>query len=530
MITTKLSRNLRIFGRLLSDENLTQKASMNALAAALDYGARLIIGFLVTPFLVSGLGDVIYGVWRTLGNLTGYVSAASGRPSQALKWTTANLQNSTDYDKKRRNVASALIVWLLFLPLLATLSGVVVWFAPLVIKDLPEALYGIVRLAAGLLMGNMILTTLTVLPQAVLEGENLGYKRMGLSAMLVFVGGGLAVLAVYLNTGLVGVAVAEVATTFITGLFFLFIVRSYVPWLGLARPTIQGVREFLGLSGWFLVWRLVMQLMMASDLIILAAFASAGLVTTYSLTKYVPETLVNLVAIVVLGSTPGLGGIIGSGDLKKAARVRGELMLLTWLVTIVIGTTVLLWNRVFVDLWVGSQRYGGSSANFLILILIAQLVMIKNDANIIDLTLDLSRKVILGLVSALLSIAAAAILVGYFKTGITGLILGLLAGRAILSLAYPFLIGRFLGLSLYPQIRGALRPILVSALFFAAAAQLDYFLESDVSFSVTWASLFLYVGLTVGLVSILAFYLGFTREQQKRALRRVRMVIPTASS
>jgi len=35
----------------------------------------------------------------------------------------------------------------------------------------------------------------------VLTGENLGYKRMGLSAILVFVGGGLTWLALYLKRG-----------------------------------------------------------------------------------------------------------------------------------------------------------------------------------------------------------------------------------------------------------------------------------------------------------------------------------------
>lgn len=528
MITTRLSANLRIVTRLFSSESLTQKASMNALAAMLDYGARLVTGFLVTPFLVSGLGDTLYGVWRTLGNLTGYVSAASGRPSQALKWTTASLQSSTDYEKKRRNVGSALVVWLLFFPILTTLSGVVVWFAPLLIKDLPDGLYGVVRLAAGLLMAEMILTTLTVLPQSVLEGENLGYKRMGLSALLVFVGGGLTVLALYLDTGLIGVAVAELTTALITGLFFLFVVHSYVPWFGLARPTRQMVREFFGLSGWFLIWRLVMQLMTASDLIILGMFASMGLVTTYSLTKYAPETLINLVAILVFAGTPGLGGIIGSGDLKKAARVRGEMMLLTWLVSIIIGTTILLWNRAFIQLWVGPQRYAGPGPNLLILVLIFQFIMIRNDANIIDLTLKLSRKVILGLVSALLSTVIAAILVGLFKTGITGLVLGLIIGRSILSLAYPILIGHYLGLTLYSQLRAVLRPIFISILLFLAAAQLDYFLNSDSSFAVTWVGLVIRVALTLGIVSMLAFYLGFTRHQQKRVLQRVRMVLPSA--
>ena len=431
MTIARLTKNLKVLSKLFSDENLTQKAYMNAFAATLDYVARLVSGFILTPFLVSGLGDLFYGIWRTLGNLTGYLSAASGRPSQALKWTIANLQTSTDYEEKRRNVASSLIVWVIFLPLLSTLGGIMVWFVPYWIKDLPAEYFTIVRLAALLLVADMITTTLTVIPQSVLEGENMGYKRMGLSATLVFVGAGLAILALYLNTGLVGVAVAELITTVTTGVFFFVVVRSYVPWFGLARPSRQMVREFFGLSWWFLAWRLVMQLMTASDLVILGAFASAQLVTTYSLTKYAPETLINIVAIVVFGSTPGLGGIIGAGDLKRAARVRGEIMLLTWLVTVIVGSTILLWNQAFVGLWVGSERFAGTLQNLLILVLITQFVLIRNDANIIDLTLKLSRKVMLGFFSALVSVGTAALLVGPLEMGITGLVVGLIAGRSI---------------------------------------------------------------------------------------------------
>jgi len=529
MTTFKSTNTFIFFSKLFSDENLTKKAYMNALAATLDYGARLITGFVVTPFLVSGLGDTLYGVWRTLGNLTGYISAASGRPSQALKFTTANLQSSTDYEEKRRNVASALIVWVFFLPLLSVLGGVVVWFAPIWIKNLAPGLYGIVRVAAGLLVVDMIATTLTVLPQSVLEGENLGYKRMGLSATLIFVGAGSAMLALYLNTGLVGVSVAELSTTLLTGLFFLWVVRSYVPWFGIARPSKQMVRQFFGLSSWFLIWRLVTQLMTASDLIILGTFASVQLVTIYSLTKYAPETLINIVAIVVFGSSPGLGGIIGSGDLKKAARVRSEIMLLTWLVTVIVGSTILLWNRSFIRLWVGPERYAGSMENFLILLLITQFVLIRNDANIIDLTLDLSRKVLLGLFSAVVSVVSAALLVGYFKTGIIGVILGLMAGRSILSVAYPFLIGKFFSISLYSQVKGALRPALVTIPLFYFATKLESFLSTSTSFEVSWVGLFFLVAITTGAVSLLAFFLGLSRDQQIRIFQRVRLVISTGS-
>jgi O-antigen/teichoic acid export membrane protein len=531
LTTLKLTKNLRPISRLLSAKSLTQKAYLNALASTLDYGAILITGFVVTPLLVAGLGTAGYGIWRTLDNLTGYISAASGRSSQALKSTIANLQSSTDYELKRRTIASAILVWLAFFPLLATLGGVLVWFVPIWIKGVPLNLYGIVRLAAGLLVARMILNTLTYLPRSVLEGENLGYKRMGLSATLVFVGGGLTILALYLNTGLVGVAVASLTTVLLTGLLFLFVVHSYVPWFGLAKPSSQAVRKFLGLSGWFMIWRLVMQLMMASDLVILGIFASAELVTTYALTKYAPETMINFVAILVFGSMPGLGGIIGSGDFKKAAWVRGEIMLLTWLVTTIIGTTILLWNQTFMSLWVDAEYYGGSTPTLLILVMISQFVLIRNDANIIDLTLDLSQKVLLGLLSATLSVVTSIVLVSFFKTGITGLVLGLIAGRSILSLSYPLIIGRFLGTSLFFQLKAALRPALVTILLFLFASRLNnFFNNGTASAASSWIEFFFAVAVTLGVISLLSFFLGLTISQQKRIFQRVRMVIKTMST
>src|SRR5262245_27158154 len=136
--------------------------------------------------------------------------------------------------------------------------------------------------------------------------------------------------------------------------------------------------------------------MTASDVLVLGRLVSVELVTTYTLTKYVPETLVSLVAIVVGGIAPGLGGVLGAGKLAKAARVRGEIALLTWLVATIVGGTTLLWNRSFVGLWVGPEYYAGRLSSILVMTMVVQFVLIRVDANIIDLTLKLRSKVIIG--------------------------------------------------------------------------------------------------------------------------------------
>ncbi len=69
MFTYKSVFNARTYSQWFSDQNLTKKASLNAFTSALDYGARLLVGFIINPILVNGLGVFGYGVWQVLGNI-----------------------------------------------------------------------------------------------------------------------------------------------------------------------------------------------------------------------------------------------------------------------------------------------------------------------------------------------------------------------------------------------------------------------------------------------------------------------------
>lgn len=502
--------------RWLSDEGLAKKAYLNALASALDYAARLLVGFVTNPLLVGGLGSYGFGLWQVLRQLIGYITPASGRPTQALKWTIANQQASTDWEEKRRQVGSSVVVGLLFSPILLALGGLLAWFAPAWL-DAPETLVTSTRIAAALLVGHVVVTSLVEIPRSVLGGENLGYKRMGLSTLLVFVGGGLTIVALRLETGLVGVAAVPLVVGVLTGVLFLRVVRRHVPWFGLARPSRPALRRFLGLSGWFLAWRFVMQVMQASDVVLLGIFDSVEQAGTYSLTKYVPESMINLVAIVVFGITPGLGGIVGAGQLERARRIRGEIMALTWLIATAGGVTILLWNRAFVGLWVGPEHYAGSLSTLLILAMVTQFVLIRNDAAIIDLTLDLRNKVLLGVLSAVVSLGLAAALVGALRMGVVGMCLGLITGRLLLSVAYPWIVGRSLQVPPSEQILAGLRPALAGCLLVGAALRADALFTAS-----SWPGIAFGSALTLSLVAPLAFFLGLPRGPREGIARRAR--------
>lgn len=499
---------------------LTRRASLNALAALIEYGTRLIVGFVVNPILVTGLGSFAFGVWQVLNRLVGYMSAAGGRPSQTLKWSIANRQASTDLDEKRRQVGSSLIVAAIFFPILLPIGLLIAWFVPGWLDASPDMVWPI-RAATVLLVLDLTLFNFLAVPRAVLEGENLGYKRMGLSALLVVAWGGLTVLAVRSGMGLPGVALATVLTTILTAATYLFIVRNHVPWFGLRRPSRPEIVGFLGLSGWFLGWRLVMQVLRSSDMVVLGIADSAELVSVYALTRYVPEALVTFVAMIVMGVAPGLGGLIGSGQFAKSVAVRAEMMSFTWLLTTVSGAGILLFNRAFVHLWVGDEFYAGELANLLVVLLVMQFVFIRNDANIIDLTLDLKNKVLFGGLAGAAAVGLAALFV-MLGGGIVGLCLGFLIGRGFLSFYYPAMVGKTLDIPLSQQLRRSVRPLVATGLIFGLALAAEDTIVVD-----TWLPLILGSIATVLVVGPTAFFAGLNRGERMRLSNRLKRVVAT---
>jgi hypothetical protein len=502
--------------RDLGRDGLATRAYLNALASGLDYGARVFVGFVVNPFLVAGLGPYLFGVWQLLSRTVGYVSATSGRTPQALKWTIASHQVSADYEEKRRQVGSAIAVWAVFLPVVVLAGLAVGWMLPWLLGT-PLEVTGTVRVAIGLLIANLAMVSLADIPRSVLGGENLGYKRMGLSTVLILVGGGLTVAALYLGTGLPGVAAAQLATTVLSGAVFLRVARQYVQWFGVAWPSLAGGRRFLGLSSWFVVWRLIMQVMLAGDIVVLGFLGRVELVTAYVLSKYAAETMVGFAAMIMGGIAPGLGGIIGAGRLVKAAAVRNEMLAATWLMTTTVGTTVVLWDREFVRLWVGAAHYAGLAETVFIVLMLTQFVFIRSDAQVIDLTLNVRRKVLLGGVSAVASLVLAGTFVRVFDGGIAGVCLGLMLGRLALTLAYPGLVGRLLGVPLRAQLRSAARPVAVTALVLATALALE-----PLGIARGWPQLLLAVPATAATVAAVALYAGLPGDVRRRLVGRFR--------
>jgi len=494
---------------------LTRRASLTAVASLLDYGVKAGVLLVVTPILVSELGRSLYGIWEMLGRLVGYMSAADGRSTEALRLVISQ-QQAADATQNRRTVGAALAVWVLMLPLVAVVGGALAWLAP-TLTHAPDAHRAAVRLTCMLLVVSFMFTGLAAVPESVLRGMNLGYKRMGLQAVLSVIVGGLVVWAVMAGLGLPGIGASQIVRAFITGVVFWLLVRKFVPWFRIAKPTRAAIKSLLGMSVWLSVGDLIAKLLLASDVLLLGWIISPAVVTTYVLTGYAARTLLGVFVFTAGAAMPGLGGVLGEKKFASAVKIRHELRMLTWLFTTVVGATILAWNHSFLHLWVGSLNYAGPWVDLLIVCVVMQTAFIRTDAYIIDAALRPRPRVVFGAIATVLTLALGIVLTHAF--GILGVSIALLAGRAVQSVAYPLIVHACLDKpkpSAAERI-AAIRMALMTALLFAAASMAGRSLLAQ-----HWYVWLGGVLVTLAVVSSVTLLLGPTPNDRRIIVGRVR--------
>ncbi len=487
--------------------NLTVRASLNASIIMLTVFANIGVGLVVNPALVGALGSADFGIWKICQRLLSFVSAAESQSTQGLKWTIAGKQADPDVGAKRRDVGSALIVWIILLPVIAMMGGLVAWFSPSFVNDIEPSQFHAVRVACVILAIGLVLMPLQAVPTAVMTGMNREYQIAWLRPLVLILAGAGMVAAAMAGKGITGVALASIAAPFLVTVVSVVIAKRALPWLGADRPSGKEVKGFFGFSFWILGWAIAARFLFMSDVIVLGLVTSATTVS-YFVLSYYPIQMAEIIAFnIITASMPSLGHLISAGDNERAGKVAGEITRMTWLITVIPGVLVLLYCNSFVSLWVGPEKYIGHFELLLMVILCIQAVLIRNSANILNLTLDVKIKFYFGLAGGLFSFGLGYWLGGPMQGGVAGVLIGLITGRLILAVAFPIILRRVFNNP--PNIKGPLRMFATSALMLGGAGQLAPMIQID-----SWLVLVLAVGVTSLPVIPTVFLLGLSRRER----------------
>jgi O-antigen/teichoic acid export membrane protein len=493
-------------------EDHKQRAYLNSVTSILDHLARQLIGFVVSPFIVKGLGNTLYGVYQVVLELAGYANMADTQSTQVLKWTLAKKRSVSNEEELKSEITTGLVIVLLILPIILVAGGIISWFAP-TITNVPSEFEDVVRIASFVVIVAIIIDKVTGFFESILRGMNLGFKGMGVRTFLIVLSGLSKIAVIYFGFGLIGLTVLQVLIALLTCAIFYLLVKRNIPWFGFGKTDKNKVLSYTKLSGWFMATKISGMALFHSEKILLSFLVGPELVTIYVLTLFTSSTLKGLLDSVISGVVPGVGSFFGNGEFEKIKLSHQLINSLIWWLSFGVGVSIILFNEQFLQLWVGGEKYAGNIENFLIILIAVQYVFFFTTGNFINVTLDLKTKVYITGMSAIVSIAFTFLLVGYFGFGILGLCISILVGRLLMTIGLPMILSQKIGEKFNPFKSTNTRPLTV----FLGGLGLALFLQPSIKAS-NWFELIGY-GILVSIFSLILFWFLAFNKSQKHALR-----------
>lgn len=413
----------------------------NVVTNYLRYLLAGLIGFLVTPVLVHGLGDSGYGLWVTVFSLTGYFGLFDQGIRPSLVRYVARDRALDDREGLDRTLSTALALY--------TLVGVVTLGATLVVA---AGFANVLRIEPGQVAEArqvILLAGLSIalgFPLGVFGATLSGLQRYDLANLVGIAVGVVRAVAfvtvLRMGGGLVGLAWASLAMNLAGHFVSWLLVRRLLPGLRLAPRAIT--RERLALigsySGFAFVGALANSLTFQTDALVITAALGAAFVTPFALAAGLVDTVRQLVysATWVLAPTASDLDTRGEGGTLHAMVIAGAKysVLVSWPVLaglLVFGPDLLAtWvgprfasgplGRTLTDpaLWRGSV----SAAPLLVWLVLPTFVSLpQSAAGAVLYGVSRHRGVVgLGILNAGLNLALSLLWVGPF--GLTGVALG----------------------------------------------------------------------------------------------------------
>ncbi|HZR67409.1 MAG TPA: oligosaccharide flippase family protein [Terriglobales bacterium] len=344
------------------------------------YFVAMAINFFLSPYVVTHLGNVSYGVWTLILSLTGYLGLLDLGVRGAVTRYIAKFHTQSNHEKANEVASSAIIIFGTA-GLIAILVSLV--FAAFVIgrMHVPVQLLPAAKIVLALTGVSIAIS----LVNGVFGGILVGLQRFDLTnAIEVGINALRAltiVLALHFGSGIVGLAYIQLSFTLCRWLANILLARHLYPALRirLSAASISGLKLIFSFSVFSFLMHVSASLINASDNVVIGAYLPVTAVTFY----VIGGNLVEYARVLVSGITQTLTPLASSIDARNDPSQLRELVLFASqsaaMVILPITCTFLLRGGSFIGLWMGSQ-YAGPSGQILKVLSLTMIVWAGNSA------------------------------------------------------------------------------------------------------------------------------------------------------
>lgn len=437
----------------------------------LNQGVRLISGFLVTPIIIKTLGAEMYGAWAIINQLMSYFALSDLRSGGTLKSLIMVRQHETDFGKKRQLIGAASLIWTGSTIVLILIASVIVPSLPRFLKVSPENHVSI-QIATIVLFVGLVLTQGFSIAGCVVRGMNLDYKSLGLRTVVAFIVPLLGLLTVLNGGGIIGLATASTIGSLMLGFMWYYIVRKFVPWYGISRPTRLDCVKFTQQSAWNLGVSAGLAVLTTSDVFLVGVLFDVKTAGSFVMNGLIVRMALLPVTNLISSSWAGIGGLCGAGEWYRATNAVKNLTIVSAAAMAIISSIVLVVNENILNKLFGPDFYMGPMLTVLLAIQTATQAFNATVGTVADGVLAFRARatsILAGAgVSLILVVATSSAL------GLQALPLSFITGNLISC----FLVGKYVervsGVRFALARRGVARVFVLAAPFFIVVYQFSF--------------------------------------------------------
>jgi len=503
--------------------------SLRATRSILNVAASLVqtvmvsaVGFLATPRLLAWLGHEKYGAFNAVNQWYAYVLLLEFGLGGALSPLLAHALAQTDPDAVRRTLAAGIRAYGRILFLMLAGGAILAWLIPYLILVSPAARTDL-RMGCLLAVVGVLLVPLAPF-RALVEAEQRTYVvsllLVGQSLLIT----GLALWWAYRGLGITGQFLAV-----LLGSFF-FHAALAAPYLD--RRLLQALRltperalnqRLWKLSGLTFVFNIAGRLSILSDNIVVAALLGPAQVVPFFLTQRLPLFAQTQLQSLGGGTWAAMAELHFTGQLTLFRQRLLEITRLVAVLATAVLVPIVLFNRVFVTLWVGRTQFGGGELSLLAVLDAFFLALTTWWGWIFTGTGRVGRLLPQQVTGAVVNLAASIILT--YTYGLIGPLLGTLIMYVAVSVPFLlWLLWRDFGLAPVSLLAASALPVIFAVFF------LTVFVWATGGWQPTgWSSLVLRFTLVGAVFLSAAWFVLFSRSERnlwqsslQRALRQAR--------
>jgi len=434
-----------------------------------NWGAMIVTGlvsFFLVPVIIHGLGDFRYGLWVLVGSFIDYGGLLDLGIRATLHRYVGRLRGAEDREGLQETVSTAFCIgWVTAAAAILLAAIVAVALPPLL--NVPEASRAETRWLILLLGASLAVLFPTRILGACLCGMH-RFDMYNLAAVFaVGIRATLIVIALHLEYGLSGVALATLISSVLWLTFNWILVRYSDPGLRLTfhAASRQRARELSGYSMFAFLGSAGDYLRLYTDSAVIGRTLGIALVTPFSvaarLMEYFRMTLVGVAGPLM----PKMSEMEGRNDQHELRQLFLRSTRWTTLLSLFLGSLLVINGRAFLQLWLGTRFL--ASYPLLIILVTAYVVDLAQYPSTVALYAKGRHKALAvwtvaeGVANLALSVVLA------YRYGLAGVALGtaipMLATKVFVQ---PWYTLRVLELSLLDYGRAALlRPLMLFVCF-----------------------------------------------------------------